>query len=560
MKLSLILEAVDRMTRPARQAAAGVKELTDKAKPAAKAVEATARAVDKMTRPARQAAAGVKDLTDKAKQATKSVSDVDRQVTRVSADFIKWTRAALRTADALDRVADRGRALGRAGLLSVKWVGLKSIELGAIGAGKGLRFAAMRAKELVLWGARWGALGIAAGTGYLTAGMIGRNAGWEQLSVELERIEGSAARARAGLDWVRKLSWEAAAPLDDLAAAFVAARKAGLDPMSGSLQGLLDKSVETKRALEDIVQTVKEAKNFDFGGLESLGIDTDRKKGRVIFSWLDKEGKRASRSVRESSREIERALSDIFSAQSAGAAARQARTLGGMWQRLKNMVATFQLDVGDAGIFDLVKAKVQSLLNWVNEKAKDGSLRRWAAEVSDRLETMARRAEQFVSETDWKRVGEELHTIGRGAWGIALAFGRVVELVGKLDTGMRSLPQPPKWIGNADRSLRDWMFRPVWGPGAKEPSAPATPQHRPRPATPDVWMRGMTQRPRLAPPVARPGSTTRQPVKPAASQTPKGHIMLEIKPVHGVAVRPTKVAAKGMDLEVNTGRAMGGFA
>lgn len=41
---------------------------------------------------------------------------------------------------------------------------------------------------------------------------------------------------------------------------------------------------------------------------------------------------------------------------------------------------------------------------------------------------------------------------------------------------------------------------------------------------------------------------------------PKGKLEISIKTPTGTTARPTKLAAKGMDLEVNTGRAMGAIA
>jgi phage tail tape-measure protein len=581
MKLSLILEAVDRMTAPARKAAGGVKSITDAAKPAIKAVAGLDRQVKqagassaKFGALARSAAGRVDDLGNAADPAARSISTMDRQITRVSASTLKWTRLALRSAAAIDRTTSRVMALGRAAALSVSWVGLKSLEVSAKAAGNAAAFAARQMKNLVVLSARWGGIGIAAGAGWLTAGMVGRSASWETLAVELERIEGSADKAKAGLDWVRKLSWDTAAPLDDLANAFVTARKAGLDPMSGSFQSLLDKAVESKKGLDEIVATVKEAKNLDFGGLEALGIGTERKKGMVTFSWLEKGGKRAVRTVRENGRQIERALSDIFEVQSGGAAQAQARTLAGMWQRFKNMVATFQLDVGDAGIFDFLKVKVQNLLDWVSAKAKDGSLERWAREVSDQLKSAFLWAEKLANDVNWRAIADVVAEVASAAGNIAEAIlkavsalkewqyqrargvlenglngwfttdyqrGRIRQQIGALDAEYGRKAAPPKGKVADAQTLRSGVR------GERTGKLDAR-----------GWTGALSERPKLAPPVTRPA--TRAPMKPAPQAAPKGKITLDIRTQPGTTARPTKLAATGMDIEVNTGRAMGAIA
>jgi hypothetical protein len=61
--------------------------------------------------------------------------------------------------------------------------------------------------------------------------------------------------------------------------------------------------------------------------------------------------------------------------------------------------------------------------------------------------------------------------------------------------------------------------------------------------------------------LARPAPQPRIPLKPQpAAPAPKGKITLDIRTPQGTQARPAKIAATGVDIEVNTGRAMGSFA
>ncbi|MFB0874565.1 MULTISPECIES: tape measure protein [unclassified Sphingobium] len=575
MKLSLILEAVDRMTRPARQAAAGVKELTDKAKPAAKAVEATARAVDKMTRPARQAAAGVKDLTDRAKQATRSVGDVDRQVTRVSADFIKWTRAALRTADALDRVADRGRALGRAGLLSAKWVGLKSIEIGAIGAGKGLRFAATKAKELALWSVRWGAAGIAAGSAaalaWLVTGTIRTGSQFEQFQAQLEGTEGSVEKAKKALAWVAKFARDTPYELEEVTDAFARARGVGIDPMSGAMKNMGDAASGARKDLMSAIEAVADAQTGEFERLKEFNITTSVKGDKVTFAYINKAGKDAERTVGKSMASIRQAVLSIFDEKYGGSMIRRSKTFEGIWSNIKDKLSGIQLRIANAGFFDKIKGKLQDLLDWLDKMEANGSLERWAKQISDQLGEMVDTAVEFAKSVPWRDVADGMMAVATAATEAAAFIGRAARaysewrytvarenLTRRLDgwfVGDEERGRIRQQIDQLDREYGGKKDKPYNGPqlrGGLRGERTGRPDN-------STWMRGLNERPRLAPAVPRPSAGTRAPLKPAAPAA-KGEIKLHVTTDKGVSVRPTKVAATNLDLEVNTGRAMGGFA
>lgn len=526
MKLSLILEAIDRISGPARKAADSVGKLGDRARAATGPARRAAEAVDKMG---------------------KSSQTAERQVTRVSAATFKWTRLALRSADAMDRAtASAARFAGRAGL--------KAVEMAGHGVARGVGFAARKVMDLARATARWGTIGAVAGASWLIGGTIALASQFEQFQVVLENTEGSAEKARRAMAWVKDFAKTTPYEVTDVMEAFVALKAYGIDPMNGSLRALGDAASGMNKPLMQAVEMLADAQTGEFERLKEFGVRAKVAGDRVTFTYM-KAGREITATARNSATEINRTLLDVFGARFSGMMDRQSRTLAGLWSNIKDQVANFQLDIANAGLFDMVKAKVQAVLDWINAKAKDGSLKRWAQNISDALQKAVAWAEKFIGETDWKAVGDDLQLIAKGAWGIATALGRMVQYAEKLQalSNVAGLFSPMGAFRGAmagGAMVGDWF-------ASKPAPKPVMPALR-KPSAAD-WMGAARSlnapaRPGFAPPLNRPAA----PRPPLAA--PKGSLEVTIKTPPGVQARPTKVAASDMDLSVNTGKAMGGWA
>lgn len=535
MKLSLILEAVDRMTAPARKAAGGIRSIGDAANPAAR-----------------------------------SIGGMDRQITRVSANTIKWTRLALRSADAVDRVADRARALARAGALSVKWVGLKSLELSARGASKALDVALVKAKALAGWALRWGSVGAAAGFALVTKGVISTGATFEQFQAQLEGTEGSAAKARSALDWVAKFAADTPYQIGEVTDAFVRARGVGINPFTGAMTSLGDAAAGSRKTLMEAVEAIADAQSGGgFERLKEFNINSSVKGDKVTFSYINRAGKEAQRTVAKSALAVQKAVLEIFDEKYAGGMLRQSRTLAGIWSNLQDKVAGFQLKIASAGFYDRLKRSLQDLLDWANKLEKDGTLDRWAKRISASLSEMVDKGVEFAKSVPWSEAADGLFAVAKFAAQAAAAIGRAANALSKFryESARRFLDgQLNGWFtSDAERGRIRQQIDDLDREFGKKKSVPhyKGPELRSgvrgeRTGQLDTqgWVRSLSQRPALAAPVARPSS--RAPLKPATP--PKGEISLRVTADQGLKVRPTKVAATGMDMSVQTGRAMGTIA
>ena len=316
----------------------------------------------------------------------------------------------------LDRLAGGFARVGRMAKLMAA-AGVNSFGAAAERAGRATGRLIKKMGGMAVNAAKWGAAGAVAFGGYALFDMFRVASDMEQVTAELAEIAGSAAKAKEEMAWLQ--SQQIAVPIRDLAAAYVQLRRGGIDPTSESLRRIADEAAQSKKPITDIVDALKEAKAGDFGGLISQNIKTAVKNGVVTFTWLDKEGKRASRSVKNSAKQIERAMLDIFDNKSGGASKRFASTFAGMMQSIRDQWVRFELMVANAGIFDKVKAKLQEWLDKIGVLAKDGRLKAWAEKISKFLGEMWDRAVKFIEDTDWNAVTADLKKVGEAVLAIA---------------------------------------------------------------------------------------------------------------------------------------------
>lgn len=310
--------------------------------------------------------------------------------------------------------------------------GFKVAEKAAYGAGYGIGFVAKKALGVAATFAK-----IAAGAGVAAVAAAGfsafsRAAKLDELSAELEAIEKSSIKAKYGFSWVREFAQTSTIPMLELQQAFVAARKAGIEPTAASFGAFQDAAKGAKRDIADVINTVSGSKIGDFGGLESLGIFSKvSDKAGITFTYLDKQGNRLRQNIKNDAKAIEKSLTQIFTAKYGGSNNQAAKSFLGIWSQIKNTYSGFEQDVADAGIFDLIKTKANALLVTAQGFAKDGSLKSWAKEVSQGLESAVNWASSFTRE-DWKQAGSDVKDIAQAMWSLARATASFVGFASKV--------------------------------------------------------------------------------------------------------------------------------
>lgn len=508
MRFSMILEMVDRLSGPARRARGGVRGLGDnirqmgqRIRQAAGQVRSGERSLEHFARRARrlrQLALG---------RIFQAIGSSVRGVTRNLGNLI----GRLRLVERAGRAAGAGlRKLGGAGLGMLK-NGLFAGGAAAVGAG-----------------------GFALFDLFSTAGQF------EQYQAMLEGTEGSVEAAKATMGWVRQFAEKTPFELGEVMESFIKLKGYGLDPMNGSLLALGEGAAGMSLPLMQAAEAMGDAVNGSFERLQEFSIRASKAGDKVTFSY-GKNGKQIQRTAKDNAAEIEKTLAAIFNDRFAGGMERQSKTFFGLIANMKDKWAEFLVMVADAGIFDMVKKDLEGLLSRVNEMAKSGELKKWAEEISDRLQKAWKWGQQLVANTDWDAVGRDLRNIGEAVKIVADAILELKRVKDNFGGWTMLSPISTLFAGARSMGIGDGMkgLRGSLAPAAK-PAAPGSAATR-LPSDNDLVRRALGKQ---------------------ASLTLSGGLKIDVSGAPGLAVRATPVAAPGSNLpmEVRTGRAMRGSA
>lgn len=363
----------------------------------------------------------------------------------------------------------------RNGLRRLNDGGFKLAEKGAYGLGRGIGSALRSASKFAVQWAAIGAGAGVAGVGAFGFGIIKAASDFEQFQVILENTEGSAAKARQSMDWVKQFATTTPYDVAEVMEAYVQLRSYGIDPMAGSLKSLGNAASGMNKDIMQAVEMLADAQTGEFERLKTFGIRAKVSGSAVAFSYMQS-GKEVTRTAKNNARDIQKSILGIFDAKFGGMMDRQSRTLKGTWSNIKGMFTEFQLDVADAGIFDLIKSKADGLLSTAQQFAKDGTLKSWATQVSDGLEDAVKWASSFTRE-DFDKAATDVKRIADAAWGAAKAFGTIVGWAIKL---VELNDRASNWVNNLGGgmspgqvgvSAASWIERQFGGGDAAKPAA-----------------------------------------------------------------------------------------
>lgn len=423
LKFSMILEAVDRATAPAKRIKSALSGLTSGV---------------------RRWGQDVRRVSNDITSGSRSLEHYERRARRLrqvalGSFFRAASQQARRFVDSLDRGIKKLDLLGRAGR----------------GAKAGLSWMGGR----MLGAAKWAAAGASAVASYSLFDMLKTGGQFEQYQTMLEGTEGSAAGARKAMAWVQKFAKDTPYELDQVMEAFVALKGYGIDPTNGSLMALGDGAAGMNKDIGQAVEALADAVTGEFERLKEFSIRASQAGDKVTFTY-QKNGKDIQRTVKKTGSEIEKAITSIFVERFGGGMARLSGTLFGIMNNLKDLWNGFLLMVANAGIFDKVKAGLEQLRASMEAMSDDGRMQQWAQQISDNLSKAWDWGVKFVKETDWQRVAKDLKTIADAAMGVARAIVWITE---KLQALARVNVPPEIWLG---LKVAGWVGR----SGAAQPS------------------------------------------------------------------------------------------
>ena len=378
----------------------------------------------------------------------------------------------------------------------------------------------------------------------ISAGMQAENFKTQLLGLE----SGNAALARKDMEWITKFAADTPFDLAQVTEAFITARNNGIMPMNGSLMTLGDSAAALGKTYEEAIGMLADAKTESFERMREFGITPSQKDGKVMLRYVDRLGKDMVKIVNKNGAEVERATLDILREKFGGGGAALAKTTLGKWNALTDRMGQQAVKVWEGGFGEEVRRQLDRVTRAFEDAEKDGSAGHWSKKTSEALQDVTR----AVGEANWDGFRQDVKDL-------AGAFGELYTLASKASDKITALR---KGLGDFERKAGSYSG--VLGQleytldGGLRYHAPdwTKPKAKPAPKSNGVPFFGAGEsQQRSLPPRQSPPQRGAPPAKPA----PTGKITVDIKPPKGWRVKPTEITAKGIDVVVNTGPIGGGL-
>lgn len=275
---------------------------------------------------------------------------------------------------------------------------------------KGMDDAAKKAAAIAAAVGKWAAIAgaaVAGGLSILGKGVIETSAAFESYETTLETIEGSAEKAKKAMAWVSDFAVKTPYDIDGVTEAFVKLKAYGIDPTDGSMEVIGNTASAMGKGLMQAVEAWADAMTGEFERLKEFGIKAKQEKDKVTFTW-NEGGKEMSKTVSKTGRDIQNFLNETFGRKFQGAMDRQSKTWKGLWSNLEDVWVSFKRKIGDAGLFDVAKRKLQDLLDTLGRWEDDGTLAKIAKAFSDAFTSIANIIGLIIN-----RIGTHVATLNR---------------------------------------------------------------------------------------------------------------------------------------------------
>ncbi|MGN5221738.1 tape measure protein [Aeromonas veronii] len=225
----------------------------------------------------------------------------------------------------------------------------------------------------------------------------------ERLSVQLKAVMGSIEGGKEASAWIQDFAKNTPLQLDQVTQVFVRLKAFGIDPMNGSMQGIVDQAFKLGGGFEE-VQGISLALGQAWAKQKLQGEEILQlmERGVPVWDMLEKvTGKNTAELQKLSEagllgRDTIQALMNEIAAQSSGAAAANMGLLSGLISNAQDNLETFYRMVASSGALDWLKNQLANLNAEVEAMTKDGRLKLYAQQVSDWLVQTGESTKQFL--------------------------------------------------------------------------------------------------------------------------------------------------------------------
>lgn len=261
---------------------------------------------------------------------------------------------------------------------------LSGLKSAVAGVSRGLDFSV---KNVSLFG-----VGLTAAGGMASRSMIKTAAEFEMAGIRMKQTfkeRGDEANA-----FLQRFAQDTPMAFGDVQDAMMRLQTAGIDPMNGSLQALVDYNAKVGGSTENLNGYISAiSKGFIKGKLSMEEINPLLERNVKVFEILAAEtgGKHTAEEMQKMlqegklGREAIKALLRGMGKDAAGSAKEQMKTWDGLVSNLGDTFTAMQARFMQKGTFDELKKELGGLLDWLNQKMDSGEFDEFAQQVSDTL-------------------------------------------------------------------------------------------------------------------------------------------------------------------------------
>lgn len=250
------------------------------------------------------------------------------------------------------------------------------------------------------------------GVGGLAMNATNISAKYEDLGAVLETLEGSSEKAQTSLAWIKDFTKTTPYELANTAEAFSRLRAYGIDPMDGTMRMLGDTSAAMGKDIMAAVEMMADAVVGSNERLKEFGIRASTSGDEITYNYKNKAGEQETKTVNKNDQNaIKETLQSIFNEKYTGAMEKRSKTFNGILSNMKDTFAGLQSQFMSGGLFESMKAGLQSRLDFMTRLMDSGDVEKWG--------------QSFAGGVNFA-----LDAVGKLNSGVVAVVTRVAELVG----------------------------------------------------------------------------------------------------------------------------------
>lgn len=280
-------------------------------------------------------------------------------------------------------------------------------------------------------------IGVSAGLATVGKSMVRTAADFEMANIRMNQVFGK--RGKEATAWLQNFAKDTPMAFGEVQQAMMRLETAGIDPMNGSLQALVDYNAKIGGDSENLNAYISAiSKGMVKGKLSMEEINPLLERNVKVFEILAKEtgGKYTADQMQKMlqegklGRKAIAALLRGMGKDAAGAAKGQMQTWDGLVSNLEDTWTAMQARFMEHGAFDALKKELGTLLDWLSEKMEDGTLDEFAKTVTETLITALQDLKDMAKDIrpTLESIGSVLSWVSEQAGG----YGNIAKFVAAL--------------------------------------------------------------------------------------------------------------------------------